>query len=86
MRRRCMDAAGGAAAWQKTSGYTKRSPAEVAIGRLRQVTGDGRRSPMDERRTTEVDIAVHLLNRVPSRLARLGTAAGHLCGKPRKPA
>jgi len=54
----------GRAAWQKTSGYTKRSRAEAAIGRFKQVIGDGLRSRTDRRRATEVDVAVHALNRM----------------------
>jgi hypothetical protein len=54
----------GRAAWQKASGYTKRSRAEAAIGRFKQVIGDGLRSRTDERRATEVDVAVHALNRM----------------------
>jgi len=54
----------GRAAWQKTSGYTKRARAEAAIGRFKQVIGDGLRSRTDERRATEVDVAVHVLNRM----------------------
>ena len=47
------------------SGYTKRARAETAMSRFKQVIGDGLRSHTDERRATEVDIAVHVLNRVP---------------------
>jgi hypothetical protein len=54
----------GRAAWQKASGYTKRARAEAAIGRFKQVIGDGLRSRTDERRVTEVDVAVHALNRM----------------------
>ncbi len=54
----------GRAAWQKASGYTKRDRAEAAIGRFKQVIGDGLRSRTDERRATEVDVAVHVLNRM----------------------
>jgi len=54
----------GRAAWQKASGYTTRARAEAAIGRFKQVTSDGLRSRTDERRATEVDIAVHALNRL----------------------
>ena len=54
----------GRAAWQKASGYTKRARAEAAIGRFKQVIGDGLRSRTDERRATEVDVAVHALNRM----------------------
>jgi len=52
----------GGAAWQKASGYTRRARAEAAIGRFKQVIGDGLRSRTDERRATEVDVAVHALN------------------------
>ena len=54
----------GRAAWQKASGYTKRARAEAAIGRFKQVIGDAVRSRTDERRATEVDVAVHVLNRM----------------------
>jgi hypothetical protein len=50
------------AAWQKASGYTKRSRAEAAIGRYKQVIGDGLRSRTDDRRATEAHVAVHALN------------------------
>ncbi len=46
------------------SGYNKRSRIETAIGRYRQVIGEGRRFRKDERRTTEVAVAVHVLNRM----------------------
>ena len=54
----------GRAAWQKASGYTMRARAEAAIGRFKQVLGDGLRSRTDPRRATEVDVAVHALNRM----------------------
>jgi len=54
----------GRAAWQKASGYTRRARAEAAIGRFKQVIGDGLRSRTDQRRATEVDVAVHALNRM----------------------
>ena len=54
----------GRAAWQKVSGYTARARAEAAIGRFKQVIGDGLRLRTVERRATEVDIAVHALNRM----------------------
>ena len=54
----------GRAAWQKASGYTKRARAEAAISRFKQVIGDGLRSRTDQRRATEVDVAVHALNRM----------------------
>ena len=54
----------GRAVWQKASGYTKRARAGAAIGRFKQVIGDGLRSRTDGRRATEVDVAVHALNRM----------------------
>ena len=54
----------GRAAWQKASGYTKRARAEATIGRFKQVIGDGLRSRTDQRRATEVNAAVHALNRM----------------------
>ena len=54
----------GRIAWQRTSGYTARAWAEAAIGRFKQVIGDGLRSRTDERRATEVGVAVHALNRM----------------------
>ena len=54
----------GRMAWQKASGYTKRARAEAAIARWKQVIGDGLRSRTDERRTTEVAVAAHALNRM----------------------
>jgi hypothetical protein len=50
--------------WQKTSGYTKRARAEATIGRYKRVIGDGLRSHTDQRRATEADVAVHVLNRM----------------------
>ncbi len=47
-----------------TAPYTKRARAEAAIGRFKQVIGDGLRSRADRRRATEVDVAVHALNRM----------------------
>ena len=52
----------GRMAWQKSSGYTTRAKAEAAISRFKQVIGDGLRSRTDDRRATEVGIAVHALN------------------------
>ena len=54
----------GRAAWQKASGYTKRALVEAAVGRFKQVIGDGLRSRTNERRATEVNVAVHALNRM----------------------
>lgn len=54
----------GRIGWQKLSGHTRRSRAEAAIGRYKQVIGDGLRFRNDGRRATEVDVAVHALNRM----------------------
>src|SRR3954452_10974495 len=54
----------GRMAWQKAPGYTKRARAEAAIGRWKQVIGDRLRAHTDERRATEVDVAVYVLNRM----------------------
>jgi len=54
----------GRAAWQKASGYTKRARVEATIGRFKQVIGEGLRSRTDQHRATEVDVAVHALNRM----------------------
>ena len=54
----------GRMGWQKRSGYTRRARAEAAIGRWKQVIGDGLRARTDECRATEVNVAVHALNRM----------------------
>jgi hypothetical protein len=54
----------GRMGWQKAAGYNKRAKAESAIGRYKQVIGDGLRSRKDIRRATEVAIAVGVLNRM----------------------
>jgi hypothetical protein len=54
----------GRIGWQKASGYNKRSRVETAIGRYKAVIGDALRFRKDERRSTEVAIAVHILNRM----------------------
>ena len=51
-------------AWQKASGYNKRSRVETAIGRFKQVICGGLRFRRDERRATEVAVAIHVLNRM----------------------
>ncbi len=50
---------------QKAAGYTRRARAEAAVGRFKQAIGDGLRSRTDRRRATEVNVAVHALNRMP---------------------
>jgi hypothetical protein len=57
-------AAHGRMAWQKASGYNRRARAETAVGRWKRVIGDGLRSHTGERRTTEVEVAVQVLNRM----------------------
>src|SRR3954451_9017815 len=54
----------GRMAWQRASGYTKRARAEAAIARWKQVIGDRLRAHTEERRATEVDVAVYVLNRM----------------------
>ena len=54
----------GRMAWQKASGYMTRARAEAAMARWKQVSGDGLRLRTDDRRATEVDVAVHALNRM----------------------
>ena len=54
----------GRMAWQKASGYTKRARAEATIGRFKRVIGDRLRSHTEGRRATEMDVAVHVLNRM----------------------
>ena len=53
----------GRLGWQKASGYNKRSRIEAAIGRYKQMIGGGLRSRKDTRQSTEVGVAVNVLNR-----------------------
>jgi hypothetical protein len=48
--------------WQKATGYNRRAKVEASIGRYKQVIGDELRFRKDNRRTTEVAIAVGGLN------------------------
>jgi len=57
-------AAKGRMAWQKSSGYNRRAKVEAATGRWKQVIGDRLRLRIDEHRATEVEVAVHVLNRM----------------------
>ena len=50
--------------WQKASGYNKRARVEATMGRWKQVIGDELRAHTDERRATEVAVAVHAFNRM----------------------
>jgi hypothetical protein len=54
----------GRMGWQKASGYNWRARAEATIGRFKRVIGDGLRSHTEESRATEMDVAVHVLNRM----------------------
>ena len=54
----------GRMGWQKASGYNRRARAEATIGRFKRVIGDELRSHTDERRATEMDVAVQVLNRM----------------------
>ncbi len=54
----------GRMGWQKASGYNIRARVEATMGRFKQVIGDGLRCRTDQRRATEVDVAVHALNRM----------------------
>ena len=56
----------GRSGWQKHSGYTVRSRVENSIGRFKQVLGESLRSKDHRNQATEIDIAVHVLNRMLS--------------------
>ncbi|WP_158933318.1 transposase [Acidisphaera sp. S103] len=47
-------------AWQQGPGYSRRAKVETAIGRWKQVVGNGLRSHTDDHRTTEVEAAVSM--------------------------
>ncbi len=54
----------GRMSWQSASGYNRRARVEAAINRWKQVIGDELRAHTDERRATEVAVAVQALNRM----------------------
>jgi hypothetical protein len=54
----------GCLAWQQVSDYSRRAKVETAIGRWKQVIGDGLRSRIEACRIPEVRVAVHILNRM----------------------
>jgi hypothetical protein len=54
----------GSMGWQKASGYTWRALVEADISRFKRVIGSALRSRTDERRATEVAVAVGALNRM----------------------
>jgi hypothetical protein len=73
-RLRCI-AENGRMAWQIAAGYNRRAKVAAAIGRWKQVIGDGLRSRIGKPRVTEVNVAVHALNRMlrlaPSNYVRI---------------
>jgi len=54
----------GRMAWQSASGYNTRARVEATMSRWKQVVGAELRAHTDERRATEVAVAVHALNRM----------------------
>ena len=50
--------------WLKRAGYTRRALVETSISRFKRVIGDALRSKTDQRRATEVAIAISALNRM----------------------
>ena len=54
----------GRMAWQNASGYNWRALVDADISRFKRVIGDGLQSRTDQRRATEVAIAVSALNRM----------------------
>jgi hypothetical protein len=54
----------GRMGWQKRSGYVRRALVETAISRFKRMIGSSLRSRTNQRRLTEVAIAVHALNRM----------------------
>jgi hypothetical protein len=54
----------GRMGWQKRFGYTRRALVESAISRFKRVIGDVLHSYTDQRRATEITIAVRALNRM----------------------
>lgn len=60
----------GRTAWQKETGYTRRSRVEAQIGRYKAVIGPGLFAHKMETQTSETEIAIKVLNR----MTRLGRA------------
>ena len=54
----------GRMGWQRRSGYNLRALVEADVSRWKRVIGDGLRSRTDDRRSTEVAIAVRALNQM----------------------
>jgi hypothetical protein len=51
-------------AWQKTTGYGRRSLVETAIGRYKHIIGSALRARSTDGQAGEVAIAVHIHNRM----------------------
>jgi hypothetical protein len=54
----------GRMGWQRVSGYNIRARIEATMARFKGVIGDGLRSRTDQRRATELNVAVRALNRM----------------------
>ena len=54
----------GRMSWQRASGYNWRALVEADISRFKRVIGGALRSRTDERRATEIAVAVGVLNRM----------------------
>jgi hypothetical protein len=54
----------GRMGWQTASGYNQRARAEATLGRFKRVIGDGLRAHTDAGRAAELDVGVHVLNRM----------------------
>ena len=65
--------------WQTASDYNRRAWVEATMNRWKQVIGDELRAQTDERRATEVAVAVDALIRMRD-LGRLATFASHDSG------
>ncbi len=55
---------GGRCRNEGASDFTTQARAEAATGRFKQVIGDGLRSRAVKKHATEVEVAVHALNRI----------------------
>ena len=54
----------GRMGWQRLSGYNSRALVEANMGRYKRVIGNALRARTEQRRATEITIAVHVLNRM----------------------
>ena len=54
----------GRMVWQATSGYTRLARVGTAMLRFKRVIGDGLHSQAEECRVAEVEVAVHVLDRM----------------------